>query len=181
VRSNVHTAPRLLALTAGVAFATAAAQDVSPPAGSPAFDGDALTAFPKSSWITNGGNVFNQRYSPLTEINRDTVRRLQPKWRTDLDDSGNASKYSGQGQPLVYAGIIYVSTGANDVFAVDVDTGQTLWAYAANLDPAIDVICCGWTSRGLALGDGRVYAGQLDGKLVALDQLDGRVLWSTQA
>ena len=72
-------------------------------------------------------------------------------------------------------------TGADDVFAISVDGGQTLWSYAAHLDPSNDVICCGWTSRGVALGDGKVYVGQLDGKLVALNQQTGGVVWSVQA
>src|SRR6185436_2932226 len=41
-------------------------------------------------------------------------------------------------------------------------------------------ICCGWTNRGVALGDGKVYVGQLDGRLVALDQRTGELAWSTQ-
>ena len=86
---------------------------------------------------------------------------------------GVGTKYSGEAQPIVYDGVIYVVTGADDVFAIGVESGEILWAYAANLDPANDVVCCGWTSRGVGLGDGKVYVGQLDGKLVALDQRTG--------
>jgi PQQ-dependent dehydrogenase (methanol/ethanol family) len=151
------------------------------PALAPAFSAKELTASPTDSWITNGGNVYNQRYSPLTRINRDNVAQLKPQWRTHLNGSGTESKYSGQAQPLVYDGVIYVPTGANDVFALDVDTGKILWTYQAHLDAGITVVCCGWMSRGVALGDGKVYAGQLDGKLVALDQRSGAVVWSVQA
>jgi len=147
----------------------------------PAFSAKELTASPTDSWITNGGNVYNQRYSPLTRINRDNVAQLKPQWRTHLNGSGTESKYSGQAQPLVFDGVIYVPTGANDVFALDVDTGKILWTYQAHLDAGITVVCCGWMSRGVALGDGKVYAGQLDGKLVALDQRSGAVVWSVQA
>jgi alcohol dehydrogenase (cytochrome c) len=147
---------------------------------SPAFSAERLVELPADAWVTNGGNVYNQRYSPLTRINRDNVAELDAKWRISLG-SGNATKYSGQAQPLVYAGVIYIPTGANDVFAIDVDTGTILWTYQANLDENIDVICCGWTSRGVAMGDGKIYAGQLDGKLVALDQRTGEVAWSVQA
>ena len=132
-------------------------------------------------WITNGGNVYNQRYSPLARINKDNVATLKPAWRTHLNGSGTDSKYSGQAQPLVYDGVIYIPTGANDVFALDADTGEILWTYEANLDPNITVICCGWMSRGVALGDGKVFSGQLDGKLVALDAATGKVVWSIQA
>ena len=157
------------------------AQRPARPAAAPAFRGDQLTALPTAGWITNGGNVYNQRYSPLSLINRDNVAGLKPKWRTSLNGSGSGSKYSGQGQPLVYEGVIYMVTGADDVFAVDVETGEILWTYEAHLDENINTICCGWSSRGVALGDGKIYVGQLDGKLVALDQRTGAVAWSTQA
>jgi len=153
----------------------------APPRPAPAFTAKELTAQPRDGWVTNGGNIFNQRYSPLTQINRDTVARLKPSWRVGLNGSGVASKYSGQGQPLERDGVIYMVTGADDVFAIDVETGAMLWTYMARLDDKIDSVCCGWSSRGLALGDGKVYVGQLDGKLVALDQRTGSVAWSTQA
>jgi PQQ-dependent dehydrogenase (methanol/ethanol family) len=169
----------LAALIATLAPRSGAAQRA--PALAPAFSAKELTASPTDNWITNGGNVYNQRYSPLTRINRDNVAQLKPQWRTHLNGSGTESKYSGQAQPLVYDGVIYVPTGANDVFALDVDSGKILWTYQAHLDAGITVVCCGWMSRGVALGDGKVYAGQLDGKLVALDQRTGAVVWSVQA
>jgi len=151
------------------------------PARSPAFATGALTNLPTDGWVTNGGNIYNQRYSPLTQIDRDNVSRLRGVWRTRLNGSGLGAQYSGEATPLVYAGVVYIVTGADDVFAVSVETGEILWTYEAHLDESINVICCGWTSRGLGMGDGRIYVGQLDGKLVALDQRNGEVVWSTQA
>jgi alcohol dehydrogenase (cytochrome c) len=177
----LFSALSLVPLTAASQVAADSARAGANVPHAPAFDGATLAARPGGNWITNGGNVFNQRYSTLNAINRENVGNLRPIWRADLGDSGNASKYSGQGQPVVYDGVIYIPTGANDVFAIDAATGAILWSYAANLDEKIDSICCGWLSRGVALGDGRVYVGQLDGKLVALDQSTGRVVWSTQA
>lgn len=146
----------------------------------PAFDAHELAAPPTNAWPTNGGNAFNQRYSPLDQINRDNVGELRGVWRARLG-SGLDNKYSGEAQPIVYNGVVYIVTGADDVFAISVDTGETLWSYFANLDQEIDVICCGWTSRGVAIGDNKVFVGQLDGKLVALDADSGEVVWSTQA
>jgi alcohol dehydrogenase (cytochrome c) len=169
--------------SASLALALAFAAPVAARAQSraPAFAGDALTAPPTAGWPTNGGNWYNQRYSPLTEITRDNVARLKGVWRARLDGSGVDPKYSGEAQPIVFDGVLYVVTGADDVFAIDVETGAHLWSYRANLDQTIDTVCCGWSSRGVALGDGKVYVGQLDGKLVALDQATGAVVWSTQA
>src|SRR3954469_14782309 len=146
----------------------------------PAFGMDELAAEPGDDWITNGGSLANQRYSPLDEITTDNVSGLKGVWLTHLRDSGVAAKYSAEAQPLEYEGVIYVPTGQDDVFAVSVDTGEILWEYKAHLDQTISVVCCGWESRGVALGDGKVYIGQLDGSLGALDQNSGQVAWKTQ-
>ena len=50
----------------------------------PAFSGEQLIALPTEDWITNGGNVYNQRYSPLDQINRDNVTGLKAVWRARL-------------------------------------------------------------------------------------------------
>ena len=140
-----------------------------------------LATLPKTNWLKNGGNFSNQNYSPLTKINRETVSRVKGVWRTHLEGSGLGVKYSGEAQPLVQDGVIYVVTGADDVFALSVTTGSILWTHKGGLPDAIPTVCCGWTSRGVALGDGKVYAGQLDGRLLALDQKSGEPVWSIQA
>ncbi len=140
-----------------------------------------LTLPPTTSWPTNGGDLYNRRYSPLAGIDRDNVANLKGVWLTHLDGSGVGPRFSGEAQPLVVDGVIYIVTGANDIFALDVGSGDLLWRYEANLDPGNTAVCCGWTSRGVGYGDGRIYGGQLDGKLIALDQATGELLWSVQA
>jgi quinohemoprotein ethanol dehydrogenase len=150
-------------------------------AGAHDFSAAALTAPPTTGWPTNGGNLHNQRYSPLTGINRGNVAQLNGVWRARLSGSGTAPQYSGFAQPVVYDGVAYVSTGANDVFALSIDTGEILWRHAASLDPAITSVCCGWNNKGVAISNDHVYIGRLDGKLEALDRATGTVAWSIQA
>ena len=145
------------------------------------FSAAKLTAPPTTGWPTNGGNLYNQRYSPLKAINRTNVTQLKAVWRARLQGSGTQPQYSGFAQPLVYAGVAYVSTGANDVFALSLDGGEILWRYTANLDPNITSVCCGWNNKGVAISEDKVFIGQLDGKLVALDRSTGKVAWSIQA
>jgi alcohol dehydrogenase (cytochrome c) len=154
---------------------------MSQAAEAPAYTAKDLTTLPTANWITNGGTVFNQRYSPLTEINTNNVKDLRAEWRTHLNGSGVGPPFSGEAQPIVHDGIIYVPTGADDVFAMEVETGKLLWTYQSKLDPKITTVCCGWSSRGVGLGDGKIYLGRLDGKLVALDQKTGNEVWSIQA
>ncbi len=130
------------------------------------------------AWPTNGGTTFNQRYAPLDQITAENVDGLKGVWRTDLG-SAKEAKYSAEGQPIVEDGVIYIPTGNDDVFAVDAASGKIKWKYAAGISQKISTVCCGWLSRGVALGEGKVFIGQLDGNLVALDQRTGKVDWKT--
>jgi quinohemoprotein ethanol dehydrogenase len=134
---------------------------------------------PTKEWITNGGTLYNQRYSPLTQINRDTVAGLRALWRTGMG-SGTTPGHAGQAQILAQDDVLYVVNGANDVFALDVESGVIRWSYKGNPDLRAGSPI-GRTSRGVGLGDGRVYVGLADGRLVALDQRDGHLLWEVQA
>ncbi len=60
-----------------------------------AFSAATLTALPTTSWPTNGGNLYNQRYSPLKAIDRSNVAQLKGVWRTRLRGSGTAPQYLG--------------------------------------------------------------------------------------
>ncbi|MEO6340446.1 MAG: PQQ-binding-like beta-propeller repeat protein [Caulobacteraceae bacterium] len=147
----------------------------------PAFSAADLTAQPKTSWLTNGGTLWNQRYSPLTAINKDNVKNLKAEWRASLNGSGLSPRAGNQAQPIVYDGVIYIMTGENDAFAVSIDTGKVLWEYKPNVDPKVARPCCSWVGRGVGLGEGKVFVGLLDARLVALDQKTGKVAWSIQA
>jgi glucose dehydrogenase len=64
------------------------AQPTTAGASAPAFRARQLAELPRAGWLTNGGNLANQRYSPLTEINRDNVANLRGVWRASLGGSG---------------------------------------------------------------------------------------------
>ena len=72
--------------------------------------------------VLNYGMGYNlQRFSPLTQINKDTVKNLVPVWNYSFADDRSA-----QSQPLVYQGVIYVTTH-NATMAVDAKTGKQIW------------------------------------------------------
>src|SRR2546427_378020 len=78
-------------------------------------------------WVTNGGNLTNQRYSTLKQIDTTNVAQLKGAWMTRLKGSGAGGKYSFEASPLVKDGLMYVVTGNDDVFALDAKTGAILW------------------------------------------------------
>src|SRR5690349_11394454 len=77
-------------------------------------------------WVTNGGNLTNQRYSTLKQIDTSNVKQLKGAWMTRLKGSGYGGKYSAEATPLVKDGIMYIVTGNDDVFALDAKTGKKI-------------------------------------------------------
>ncbi|MFM1887539.1 MAG: hypothetical protein RL026_2696 [Pseudomonadota bacterium] len=170
--------PRLVGLLAlcCVTLVGRAAQDIVP---APAFTPAQLLEPPRRNWVTNGGTLYNQRHSPLTGLDRGNVQGLKALWRSGMG-SGTTPGHAGQAQILVHEGVLYVINGANDVFAMDVDSGQTLWKFEGKPDLRAGSPI-GRTSRGVALGDGMVFVALADARLLALDQRTGRVVWSIVA
>jgi alcohol dehydrogenase (cytochrome c) len=75
---------------------------------------------------------------------------------------------------------MYVSTGNDDVFALDAATGKQRWVWYSHIPVTkITTVCCGFSSRGVAIGDGKVFIALVTGQLVALDQQTGKPVWRT--
>src|SRR6516162_2662117 len=129
-------------------------------------------------WVTNGGNLTNQRYSTLTQIDTSNVKRLKGAWMTRLNGSGFDGKYSFEATPLVKDGIMYVITGSDDVFALNAKSWEILWEYRSGIS-GNRALCCGRANRGLAMGEGLLFFGQLDATVVALDMETGAMVWKT--
>jgi Glucose dehydrogenase len=66
---------------------------------------------PTDNWPTVGGNLWNERYSPLDQIDKSNVSQVKGIWMTHLEGSGVGAKYSAESQPVVYKGVMYVTTG----------------------------------------------------------------------
>lgn len=125
-------------------------------------------------WAFHGHDPQEQRYSPLDEVNRDTVKGLGLAWYHEFSaDRGQ------EATPLVKDGVLYTSTSWSEVFAFDAATGRLLWSYDPKTDRASLVnACCDAINRGVALWGDRVFVATLDGRLISLDAKTGRVAWS---
>jgi PQQ-dependent dehydrogenase (methanol/ethanol family) len=116
------------------------------------------------------------RYSPLSQINRDNVKKLQVAWvhQPGKIDQGLEST------PIVVDGIMYYSASYNRVFALDGATGKEIWHYYPKLDPVVSTLFFQPYNRGVAFGQGKIFMGTLDGHVVALDAKTGKEVWKTQ-
>ena len=133
-----------------------------------------LLAAPEGEWLSYGRDYGEQRFSPLTQITDKTISQLGLAWFADLDTARGQ-----EATPLMHDGLLYISTAWSMVKAYDAKTGALKWAYDPKV-PRETLIraCCDAVNRGVALYGDMVYVGTLDGRLVALDQKSGNVVWS---
>ncbi|TVS00498.1 MAG: PQQ-dependent dehydrogenase, methanol/ethanol family, partial [Rhodobacteraceae bacterium] len=127
-----------------------------------------------TSVLTNGMGRHMQRYSPLDQINKETVQNLFPAWSFSF---GGERQRGQESQPLIYDGVMYVTGSYSRVFALDVKTGRKLWQYDARLPEGI-LPCCDVINRGAAIYGDNIYFGTLDARIVALDRHTGAVVWN---
>ncbi len=132
--------------------------------------GDAETPGDVLSW---GMGLQGQRYSPMKQINVDTVKNLVPVWSFSY---GGEKQRGQEAQPLVHGGRIFVTASYSRLFAIDAKTGAELWEYNHRLPDGI-LPCCDVVNRGAALYDDLVIFSTLDAQLVALKQDTGKVVW----
>ncbi|MET0279760.1 MAG: PQQ-dependent dehydrogenase, methanol/ethanol family [Steroidobacteraceae bacterium] len=124
-------------------------------------------------WLTTGRDGGKTHYSPLDQINHETVARLGFAW--ELKTGTNRGM---QATPVVVDGVMYTSGVAGRVYAVNAATGAQLWQF----EPPLQLrnargSCCDIVNRGVAVWNGKVYVGSFEGGLYALDAKDGKVLW----
>jgi quinoprotein glucose dehydrogenase len=118
------------------------------------------------NWPVNGG-PGNIRYSPLTDINRENVTRLQVAWTYDSHDAFRGSEM--QSNPIVVDGVLYATTPRLHVVAVDAATGKEIW----NFDPSGGSGQGRFRHRGVTVHDDRVFVSYRS-YLYALDRRTGK-------
>ncbi len=157
------SAVALTAALAGAAFAQTAADLVN----DEKTPGDVLVY---------GMGYSGQRFSPLTQINKQNVSKLVPLWGYALTDNRGA-----EGFPVVKDGVIYVTTH-NSTCAIDAITGKQIWRTPHDYPPeTLRVVCCGIVNRGAAIYNGKIIRALMDNQIVALDAKTGKEVWRTKS
>ena len=129
-----------------------------------------------AEWPVHGGTDLEQRFADLDEINAGNVAKLGLAWSYELD-----SNRGQEATPIVVDGVMYVAGAWSRVHALDAATGKPLWRFDAEIAgrKGFDA-CCDVVTRGVAVANGRVFLGALDGRLIALDAKTGKQVWSVQ-
>ncbi|MDF2231481.1 PQQ-dependent dehydrogenase, methanol/ethanol family [Albimonas sp. CAU 1670] len=167
------------ALAALVLAGTAQAQAPTPEAiraATAGVDGEAIAANAHGgteNWLNYGLGYEEQRFSKLTGVTDANVGELGLAWSHDMQ-----SRRGVEATPIVVDGIMYVTASWSVVHALDAVTGEELWVYDPQVDPAIGYKgCCDVVNRGVAIWKGKVFVGAYDGVLHAIDAATGEGLW----
>ncbi len=127
-----------------------------------------------AQWLLYGGDYSNHRYSPVKALNPQTAANLQVAWAFPTGTTGQFEV-----SPVVYDGIMYVTSSYNRLFALDARTGELYWRYD-HPQPDDLRLCCGPVNRGVGILGDTVMMATLDAHLVALNRLSGKIEWDTQ-
>jgi len=129
------------------------------------------------NWFVKGGSFRGDHYSPLSQVNEDTVGNLGLAWSTELPIPDGTPT-----TPIVVDGVIYLGGAYSRVVAIDAGSGRIKWTYDADMQTAfVKRPRLSWTSRanrGIAVWDGSVFATTADCRLIAIDAATGQHRWT---
>ena len=163
----------------GVGAGTASARVLITP--SPTYSAVQLGAPSGDDWLMHMGNSKGWRYSSLNQINTTNVGTLKQAWKINLGTCATKDAACGslEANAVVAGGVQYFQAPRGEVYALDGATGQTLWKWTPTYDAGFN-IGTGGRRPGVAIGEGKVFASLADGKLYALNQMLGGVVWVTE-
>jgi alcohol dehydrogenase (cytochrome c) len=130
-----------------------------------------LAAPVSANWPSYNGDYRGARYSALREINVDNVSKLQAKWVFHAPNSSHLEV-----TPVVVDGIMFL-TSANDAFALDAQTGRTIWHYSRPITEGLIDDASQHHNRGVAILGSRIYMETDNAHLLCLDARSGHLIW----
>src|SRR6476659_1887611 len=114
-------------------------------------------------------------YSPLDQVNRQNVSRLQLAWSWAMDDTG-----ANQPTPLVYDGVMYLPNPRGVIQALDAATGDLIWQYRPPVPQNVSGDPARGTQRNIAIYGDRIFVTTNDAHVIALDARTGTLVWDTK-
>lgn len=103
------------------------------------------------NWISYGGTIANNRYSPLSQINAGNFSKLEVAWTFTTANLGPTAETNLESTPLEINGVLYSTAGdRRDVVALDAATGENLWIHREDEGQRAEVSPRRLSGRGLA-------------------------------
>jgi alcohol dehydrogenase (cytochrome c) len=126
------------------------------------------------NWTSYNGDYTGRRFSALEQISPANVAQLRAGW---VFHPGNSQRL--EVTPVVIRGVMYI-TSANDVFALDAQTGRALWHYQRPVSSGLLDDAAAHKNRGVAVWQDSVYVETDDAHLLRLDARSGGLIWDVE-
>jgi alcohol dehydrogenase (cytochrome c) len=126
-------------------------------------------------WMSYRRTYDVTAFSPLRQIDRDTVRRLRPVWSYSMRDNRR-----WLAAPIVANGLMYVPEGSGRVTAFDAVSGDVVWIHERKFPSDIAISEANSRTRGVSIYGNTLYWGTADSYLVGLDARTGTLQWEVK-
>lgn len=125
---------------------------------------DRLLAQPVGkNWLSYNGDYTGRRYSSLDQINTDNVGQLRARWVFHAPNSDSLEV-----TPVAVDGMMFVTSG-NDAYALDGQSGRTVWHYSRALTEGLIDDASQHHNRGVGIWHSRIYMETDNAHLLCLD------------
>src|SRR5712671_1643018 len=133
------------------------------------------------NWLMMNGDYASTRYSKLTQINRENVKKMRMVWALALGGMQDVRQNGPEAEvhPLIDNGFMYTSDGWGGIYKIDArnaQKGEFVW----HNDLGVRHEGNRAQTRGIALWEDMVIANLPDGRGVALNRDSGEVVWDKQ-
>ena len=133
------------------------------------------------NWLLMNGDYGSQRYSKLTQINRDSVKNLRLVWALALGGMQDTGQNGPENEvnPLIDNGFMYTTDGWGTVYKIDArhpDKGEFVWI----TDPGVEHEGNRSRTRGIALWEDLVLANLPDGRVIAINRDNAEIVWDRE-
>ncbi len=127
-------------------------------------------------WLMWRRTLNGWGYSPLDQVDRESVNQLQLVWTRPLAPG------SQEGTPLVYGGRLYFPNPNDHLQAFDAASGDLLWEYRRPLPDDVIQVLGGLSevNRNVAIYGNVIIDTGNDDYIYALDAVSGDVVWETE-
>ncbi|HEY2351873.1 MAG TPA: PQQ-dependent dehydrogenase, methanol/ethanol family [Candidatus Acidoferrum sp.] len=123
------------------------------------------------NWPSYNGDYSGQRFSSLDQINEKTIGSLRAQWAFHAPNSD-----SMEVTPVVVNGMMFV-TSANDVWALDAQTGRVVWHHGKPITEGLIDDASQHHNRGVGVWGSSIYMETDNAHLLCLDARSGHLRW----
>ena len=128
----------------------------------------------QTDWPSYNGDASGNRYTKLTQIDKNNVARMTPKWMFPL---ANVSQV--ENTPVVVEGVMYVSS-ANECYALDAGSGWMIWHFQRPRTKGLAGNAAIGFNRGVAAAGDRIFMLTDNAHILALNRFTGELVWETE-